>query len=106
MPMPLLALIIVSASQEGMRRRLRRNPVQETNLHKHRPGVQGQVAETMIKAPLQLQLQLQSTTRHWAKKPRSLEVASEACTQAFGTHTFQTRLQDKPPAALRFSTGF
>src|SRR3954449_10383838 len=44
------ALIIVSASQEGMRRRLRRNPLQETNLHKHRPGVQGQVDKTMIKA--------------------------------------------------------
>jgi hypothetical protein len=33
-------------------------------------------------------------------KLRKLEVASKACTQAFGTHVLQKRLRDKPLAAL------
>jgi hypothetical protein len=46
-----------------------------------------------------------STSRHKANTLTNLEVASEACTQAFGTQALGTRLGDRLLAAHRFSTG-
>src|SRR4051812_47728573 len=47
-----------------------------------------------------------TTIRHRAKKPRNLEVASEACMQAFGTSPSRKRLEDKPLETPQFSAGF
>jgi hypothetical protein len=47
-----------------------------------------------------------STIRHRAKKPMNLEVASEACMQAFGTNPSRERLEDKPLETPQFSAGF
>ena len=47
-----------------------------------------------------------TTIRHRAKKPMNLEVASEACMQAFGTNPSRERLEDKPLETPLFSAGF
>ena len=47
-----------------------------------------------------------SMIRHRAKKPVNLEVASEACMQAFGTNPSRERLEDKPLETPQFSAGF
>jgi len=47
-----------------------------------------------------------TTIRHRAKRPLNLEVASEACMQAFGTSRSRKRLEDKPLETPQFSAGF
>ncbi len=50
--------------------------------------------------------QFEATTRQRAKKQMSLEVASEACMQAFGASTSRKGLENQPLEVHRFSAAF
>jgi hypothetical protein len=63
-------------------------------LHEGRPAM---LADLFIK---------KQRSANGLKRPVNLEVASEACIQAFGASTTRKRLDDQPLEAPRFSTGF